>query len=70
MVELLPAAGPFLSHFAHGIAAAHLGFAPGAHEHLTRLRSLMPAVEEEGKYTNVPGLKVCLGNLLLKCLKN
>lgn len=44
--------GPFLSHFAHGIAAAHLGHAAEAAEHLTQLRRLMPAVEEQGKYTN------------------
>ena len=50
--------GPFLSHFAHGIAAAHLGHATEAAEHLTQLQRLMPAVEEEGKYTNVPRLKV------------
>jgi len=60
MVELMAAccAGPFLSHFAHGIAAAHLGHAAEAAEHLTQLRRLMPAVEEQGKYTNVTGLKV------------
>eukprot|EP00435_Cladocopium_sp_Y103_P001242 s639_g1.t1 len=44
--------GPFLSHFARGIAAAHLGDAAEAAEHLTQLRRLMPQVEEEGKYTN------------------